>query len=92
MNKFLACIILLLSIGCANLSSSYVEGDIKTYNAVAPELVEVYQEIDDPVVRRIKLNTIRTWTSRIQEALLNEDLASLRSLLDPVEIEEIQND
>lgn len=63
--------------GCVNLNRDYVKSDIKKYEAVAPDLIEHYGEIDDPLERKIKMNTVKTWEIRIQEARQHPDLADL---------------
>ena len=65
------------TIGCVNLNRDYVEADIKKYEAVAPDLIEHYLEIEDPLERNIKMNSVKTWEIRIQEARKHPDLADL---------------
>lgn len=87
MKKFILIIAFLILVGCTNLNRSYVEADIKTYNIVAPELVATYKKIDDPFIRWVKLNTIKTWTERITEALQHPELAELKMLFTPMAIQ-----
>jgi len=82
MKKFLSSFLVILvmsvsTIGCVNLNRDYVKADIKKYTAVAPDLVEHYLEIEDPLERNIKMNSVKTWEIRIQEARKHPDLADL---------------
>ena len=79
---------LLLMVGCTNLHQAYVEADIKTYRAVANDLVNKYNGIDDAFERKLKLNTVKTWGDRLEEALKHEDLDKLRVIFIKVQIPE----
>lgn len=79
---------LMLSVGCSNLQKSYVEADIKTYRAVAPDLVEKYNKINNPIEKKLKLGTVKTWGDRLEEALKHEDMSESRAKFVRVKIPE----
>lgn len=64
--------------GCISLNRDYVAADIKKYEAVGPDLVDLYKTIEDPLRRKIKMNSLKTWEIRIQEARQHPNLADLK--------------
>ena len=85
---FVAMLIVTVSVGCSNLQKGYVEADAKTYRAVANDLVKTYDKIESSIERKLKLNTVKTWGDRLDEALKHEDLAELRANFERVKIPE----
>lgn len=75
---------LVLLAGCGTLHVDYVAADIKKYRAVVPDLIAHYDEVEDVDERALRMNTITTWTIRIQEALRAPECEDLE--FTPIEV------
>lgn len=71
MTRKLAFIILaLLPMGCAGIPKAYVEADLKTYEAVAPEYLQYVDQDEElsPTQKDLRHGTVQSWQRRIKAA------------------------